>query len=412
MKINWNTKYNTISIYTVLTFTACLVVYAILFNFTIVGRVIKTFLSVAAPITWGLVIAYLVNPIMMFVEKRTKKFTERKKPHPRLNRIIAAASAMIVFIAIISALLAIILPQVLNSITGIFENVNTYIDNCRDWINSLSDKYPELVKSADEQISRLEIDVNKFVENLLPKVGDLMVKITDRTFAFMIAIKDFLIGMIVAVYFLYDKEHFQAQIKKFTYAILPEKGASGFFRVCTQTNSSISGFISGKIIDSIIIGFLCFICMTVMKINFAVLISVIVGITNVIPFFGPFIGAIPSGLLLLVSSPKQVIPFAILILIIQQLDGNVIGPKILGQSTGVSSFWVLFSILVGGGLFGFAGMILGVPVFAVVYSLISEYISYRLESKNMSVVTADYAPTAPEPTKKKKEPKKDQTKTK
>ncbi len=411
MKINWNSKYNTISIYTILTFTACLVVYAILFNFTIVGKVIKTFLSVAAPITWGLVIAYLVNPIMMLAERRIKKFTERKKPHPRLNRIIATAIAMTVFIAIISALLAIILPQVLNSITGIFENVSTYIDNCHDWVNSLSDKYPDLVKNADEQISRLEIDVNKFVEELVPKVGDLMVKITDRTFAFVIAIKDFLIGMIVAVYFLYDKEHFQAQIKKFTYAILPKKGASAFFRICTQTNSSISGFISGKIIDSIIIGFLCFICMTVMKLNFAVLISVIVGITNIIPFFGPFIGAIPSGLLLLVSSPKQVIPFAILILIIQQLDGNVIGPKILGQSTGVSSFWVLFSILVGGGLFGFAGMILGVPVFAVVYSLISEYISYRLESKNMSAVTADYAPTAPEPIKKKNQ-KEDQEKTK
>ncbi len=405
MKINWNSKYNTISIYTILTFTACLIVYAVLFNFTIVGRVIKTFLSVAAPITWGLVIAYLVNPIMMFAEKRIKKLTERKKTHPRLNRIIAAAIAMTVFIAIISSLLAIILPQVLNSITGIFENVSTYIDNCHDWVNSLSDKYPDLVKNADEQINSLEIDVNKFVEDLVPKVGDLMVKITDRTFAFVIAIKDFLIGMIVAVYFLYDKEHFQAQIKKFTYAILPEKGASAFFRVCTQTNGSISGFISGKIIDSIIIGFLCFICMTVMKLNFAVLISVIVGITNIIPFFGPFIGAIPSGLLLLVSSPKQVIPFAILILIIQQLDGNVIGPKILGQSTGVSSFWVLFSILVGGGLFGFVGMILGVPVFAVVYSLISEYISYRLESKNMSAVTADYIPAVPEPVKKKKNTK-------
>lgn len=405
MKINWNTKYNTISVYTILTFTACLIVYAILFNFTIVGRIIKTSFSVAAPITWGLVIAYLVNPIMMWTERRIKRFTERKKPHPKLNRIISTAVAMSIFITIISALIAIILPQVLKSITSIFENVGIYIENCRDWINSLSNKYPELVENADKQISNLEIDVNKFVENLVPKIGDLMVKVTDRTFAFVIAIKDFLIGMIVAVYFLYDKEHFQAQLKKLTYALLPEKAASGFFRVCSQTNSSISGFISGKIIDSIIIGFLCFVCMTVMKLDFAVLISVIVGITNIIPFFGPFIGAIPSGLLLLVSSPKQVIPFAILILIIQQLDGNVIGPKILGQSTGVSAFWVLFSILVGGGLFNFAGMILGVPVFAVLYSLISEYINYRLESKNMSHVTDDYAPNKPDPTPNNKESK-------
>ena len=139
--------------------------------------------------------------------------------------------------------------------------------------------------------------------------------------------------------------------------------------------------------------------MNIMKLNFAVLISVIVGITNVIPFFGPFIGAIPSGLLLLVSYPRQVIPFAILILIIQQLDGNVIGPKILGQSTGISAFWVLFSILFGGGLFGFAGMILGVPVFAVVYSLFSEYINYLLEKKDMSTVTEDYIPKPPESAK-------------
>lgn len=412
MKIRWNTKYNTISVYTILTFTACLIVYAILFNFTIVGKIIKTTFSVAAPITWGLVIAYLVNPIMMWTEKYIKRVTERNKPHPKLNRIISTAVAMSVFIAIISALIAIILPQVLKSVTSIFENVGIYIENCRDWINSLSNKYPDLVENANKQISNLEIDVNKFVENLVPKVGDLMMKVTDRTFAFIIAIKDFIIGMIVAVYFLYDKEHFQAQLKKLTYALLPENAASGFFRVCSQTNSSISGFISGKIIDSIIIGFLCFICMTVMKLDFAVLISVIVGITNIIPFFGPFIGAIPSGLLLLVSSPKQVIPFAILILIIQQLDGNVIGPKILGQSTGVSAFWVLFSILVGGGLFGFAGMILGVPVFAVMYSLISEYISYRLESKNMSPVTSDYAPPAPEINKKKKTSKKNKNNTK
>lgn len=407
MKINWNTKYTTVSVYTVLTFAACLIVYAILFNFTIVGKIVRTAFSVAAPITWGLVIAYLVNPIMMYAERHIKRVTERKKPHPKLNRIISTAVAMSLFIAIICALIALILPQVLKSITSIFENVGLYIENCRDWVNSLSNKYPELVENANKQISNLEIDVNKFVENLFPKISDLMVKVTDRTFAFVIAIKDFLIGLIVAVYFLYDKEHFQAQLKKFSYAILPEKSATTFFRICSQTNSSINGFIYGKIIDSIIIGFLCFISMTVMKLDFAVLISVIVGITNIIPFFGPFIGAIPSALLLLVASPKQVIPFVILILIIQQLDGNVIGPKILGQSTGVSAFWVLFSILVGGGLFGFAGMILGVPVFAVAYSLIDEFINYRLESKNMSHNTDDYLPPVPHPVKiKKDKPKK------
>ena len=236
-------------------------------------------------------------------------------------------------------------------------------------------QHPDLIKEIDNQFKNIEADVTEFINNIVPKIGDVMVKITDSALSFLMAIKDFLIGIIVAVYFLFDKEHFQAQIKKIINAVMPEKLASGLLRICTQTNNSISGFISGKIIDSIIIGCLCFVCMTVMKLDFALLISVIVGVTNVIPFFGPIIGAVPSALLLLMSSSKQVIPFIILILIIQQLDGNIIGPKILGQSTGVSAFWVLFSILVGGGLFGFAGMILGVPIFAVIYSLINHNFS-------------------------------------
>ena len=399
MKVNWNSKYNTVAVYTVLTFSACLLVYAVLFNFTIVGRVAKTILSVAAPITWGLVIAYLVNPIMMWFERRLKKVTEKTKPRPRLNRVISLFISMLIFLAVLGALLAIILPQVFESVTTIFNNFGTYVDNCQAWANSVLKKYPELLSTAEKSLENFEVDVTGFLNKLVPKVSDIALKITDSAIGFIIAIKDFLIGLIVAVYFLFDKEHFQSQLSKFTHAVLPKKASSAFFRVCSRTNSSISGFITGKIIDSIIIGILCFICMNIMKLNFAVLISVIVGITNIIPFFGPFIGAIPSGLLLLVSYPRQVIPFAILILIIQQLDGNVIGPKILGQSTGISAFWVLFSILFGGGLFGFAGMILGVPVFAVVYSLFSEYINYLLEKKDMSTVTEDYIPKPPESVK-------------
>ena len=399
LKVNWNSKYNTVSVYTILTFSACLLVYAVLFNFTIVGRVVKTILAVAAPITWGLVIAYLVNPIMMWFEVRLKRVAEKKKPHPKLTRVVSLFISMTIFLAVLGALLAIILPQVFESVTTIFNNFGTYVDNCQSWANSVLKKYPELLSTAEKTLENFEVDVTGFLNKLVPKVSDIALKITDSAIGFIIAIKDFLIGLIVAVYFLFDKEHFQSQLSKFTHAVLPKKASTSFFRVCSRTNSSISGFITGKIIDSIIIGILCFICMKVMKLNFAVLISVIVGITNVIPFFGPFIGAIPSALLLLVSYPRQVIPFVILILIIQQLDGNVIGPKILGQSTGISAFWVLFSILFGGGLFGFAGMILGVPVFAVIYSLFSEYINYLLEKKNMSTVTEDYIPKPPVPEK-------------
>ncbi len=392
MKINWNSKYTTISVYTILTFTACIFVYGILFNFTAIGDFIKKLTHILSPIIWGIVIAYLVNPIMKWIEKRVKKVTEKKKRHFKLTRIISLFLAMIIFLAVIAALGAIILPQVIESITTIINNFSTYINNFEKWIDSLLVKYPEVLTVVSDQFDNIEKALMEFANNIVPKVGDIMKKITDSTLSFIIAVKDILIGIIVAVYLLYGKEHFQAQMKKLVSGILPKKCANTTLRVCAQTNSSISGFISGKIVDSIIIGCLCFIAMTIMKFDFIVLISVIVGVTNVIPFFGPFIGAIPSALLLLVAAPKQVIPFLILILIIQQLDGNVIGPKILGQTTGISAFWVLFSILVGGGLFGFAGMLLGVPVFAVLYSLLKEFIEYLLENKSLSTETEDYLP--------------------
>jgi predicted PurR-regulated permease PerM len=392
MKINWNSKYTTISVYTVLTFTACIFVYGILFNFTAIGDFIKKLTNILAPIIWGIVIAYLVNPIMKWIERRVKKVTEKKKRHFKLTRIISLFWAMIIFLAVIAALGAIILPQVIESITTIVNNFSTYINNFENWIDSLLVKYPEVLTVVSDQFDNIEKALMEFANNIVPKVGDIMKKITDSTLSFLIAVKDILIGIIVAVYLLYGKEKFQAQMKKLVCGILPKKCANTTLRICAQTNGSISGFISGKIVDSIIIGCLCFVCMTIMKFDFIVLISVIVGVTNVIPFFGPFIGAIPSALLLLVAAPKQVIPFLILILIIQQLDGNVIGPKILGQTTGISAFWVLFSILVGGGLFGFAGMLLGVPVFAVLYSLLKEFIEYLLENKSLSTETEDYLP--------------------
>lgn len=397
MKINWNEKYTTVSAYTVLTFVVCMLIFALVFNFTAIGGWISAIFKAVAPLIWGLILAYLLNPVMMWIEKRLKKYTEKSKPRPKLNRILSVIVTMIVFVAILTALCSIIVPQVIDSLMGIIGNLGTYFNNIEQWVNGILAKYPEILSAINSQIKNIEKAVMEAVNQVMPQISDIIKKITDGTLTFILAIKDFIIGIIVSVYFLFDKEHFQAQLKKIVYAFFPQRASSGVLRVCTQVNTSISGFVSGKIVDSIIIGCLCFICMTVMKLDFTVLISVIVGITNVIPFFGPFIGAIPSAILLLVSTPKQVIPFLIMIFIVQQLDGNIIGPKILGQSIGISAFWVLFAILVGGGLFGFAGMILGVPIFAVVYSLISELIEYLLEKKSMPTATSEYVPVPPEP---------------
>ncbi|MBQ8568221.1 MAG: AI-2E family transporter [Oscillospiraceae bacterium] len=394
MKIDWNSKYTTISVYSILTFTICLLIFSFAQNIPVIAKGVDTLFTVLSPIIWGLVIGYLLNPIMMGAEKKIRKLTGKTKPHPKLDRVLSVIVSILVFLAAVAALGAIILPEVIKSITNIFDNMGTYFNNLEKGVNNLLKDYPQIVEYINSQFEEIETAVTGYIKDLMPKLGDIMTKLTDKALDLLIALKDFLIGIIVAVYFLLDKEHFQAQLKKLSCALLPQKATGGFLRVCNLTNSSISGFITGKIIDSIIIGILCFICMTLMKLEYALLISVIIGVTNVIPFFGPFFGAIPSALLLLVSSPKQVLPFVVLIFFIQQLDGNVIGPKILGDSTGLSAFWVMFSILVSGGMFGFAGMVLGVPVFAVIYSLTQEFVNFLLSRKNMSTVTMDYAPDA------------------
>lgn len=391
MKIDWNKKYNTIAVYSIITFFVCLLLYLVLKNVAVIGGIVSKALKVAAPIIWGVVIAYLINPIMLWTEKTLAKLTSRKKPHAKLNRVLATIFSVIIFLAAITAFFMIIIPQLKDSITSIFNNFDTYMRNFESWINQLLENYPDLFKIIDEKFDEIRSAINSFIDSLIPQIGDFLVKIGGGAVSVVNVLKDFFVGLFAAIYFLFDKEHFQAQCKKVLCAILPKSVHEGFFSVCNHTNLSLSGFISGKIIDSIIIGILCFICMIIMKLDYALLISVIIGVTNIIPIFGPIFGAVPCGLLLLISSPKQVIPFILLIVVIQQLDGNVIGPKILGSSTGLSSFWVLFSIIVGGNLFGVVGMLLGVPIFAVIYSLIEELVNYLLRKKGMSEVTADYA---------------------
>ena len=189
--------------------------------------------------------------------------------------------------------------------------------------------------------------------------------------------------VISSIYMLLEKATIATQCKKLVYAILPTGKANRMINICSRANNIFSGFINGKILDSAIIGVLCFFLTNILRIDFAVLISVIIGVTNVIPFFGPIVGAVPCVLILLIVDPWQALRFGILALALQQFDGNILGPKILGNSTGISAFWVLVSIVVGGGLFGFAGMVLGVPTFAVIYSLVGEWVHFRLEQKGI-----------------------------
>ena len=373
-----------------ITFAICFLMIIIFLKFSTVSHYIKEFFRVAAPVTWGAVIAYLCNPIMKFIEKRIKKITERKKERPKLTRALSVFLSMVLFIAIIVALIVIIVNQIITSVIEIFSSISDYRRQIEELVTKFLGNYPNIVSAIESQIDTIYPKLMEYANNIIPKIGDISMKLKDSAIVVLAAIKDCLIGFVVAIYLLFSKETFAAQARKIVYALFPKKFSKNLLTVCSEANKTLSGFLSGKLLDSFIIGLICFIVMTIMQMDFIALISVIIGVTNIIPFFGPFIGAIPSALLLLMAAPKQVIPFIIFIIVLQQFDGNILGPKIIGDSTGLTPFWVMFDIFVDGGLFGMAGMHLGVQVFAVIYALFSEAIAYILKKKRLSHRTKDY----------------------
>lgn len=390
LKIDFNRKYNTIAAYCIFTFAVCLALVLVCIRFPTISGYIKSFFKVIAPVTWGIVIAYVCNPIMKFFENVLTKLLCKKKPHPKLCRYISVFVSMFLLIAVISLLLTLVIIQIRDSLMEILYNIPAYISQLESLATKFLGDYPEVVNALESQLETIQPKLIEFANNIIPRLGDLSVKLKDGAIDFIIALKDFIIGFIVAIYLLISKETFIAQARKVLYALFPKNVGKNILRVSAHANATLSGFLSGKLLDSFIIGTACFIVMTIFSWDFAVLISVIIGVTNIIPFFGPFFGAVPSALLLLMAAPKQVIPFVIFIIILQQIDGNILGPKILGDSTGLSPFWVMFAIFVGGGLFGFAGMLLGVPVFAVIYALFSEFVAYLLKKKRLSHRTSDY----------------------
>ena len=390
LKIDFNKKYNTISAYCIFTFAICPALVILYLKSSVIGGYISEFFRVIAPVTWGVVIAYICNPMMKFFERVFSKLIEKKKPHPKINRCLSIFVSLTLLIAVLTALLTVVIIQVRDSIMEILYNIPTYITQLEELITKWLGDYPEIVQYFESQLETIQPKLIEYANNMLNSLGDLSVKLKDGAIGVLVAVKDFVIGFIVAIYLLYSKETFLAQVRKIVYAVFPRGMSKTILRISSKSDKTLSGFISGKLLDSLIIGILCFICMSIMEMEFTALISVIVGVTNVIPFFGPFFGAIPSAFLLLITAPKQVIPFIIFILILQQFDGNILGPKILGDSTGLSPFWVMFAIFVGGGLFGFAGMVLGVPVFAVIYALISDSVAYLLKKKRLSHRTKDY----------------------
>lgn len=374
---------------------ASMLVFFALLRLRDVTGFLDTVLGIFMPFIWGFVIAYLLCPIYNGCVRATyAQFHKKKRVHPKalvISKVIGTLVSLAVLFCVIIGIIWMILPGFMESVTNIVEILPSGTAAIIDWIDAKLANFP----IAEEQISKainLGTDnILKFItETFIPNYSNLAEGIQSGIMGAVNLVKNFFIGIIISVYFLNSKDVFSAQAKKVLFASLTEKRANAILELAQFTNKSFGGFISGKIIDSAIIGIICFICMNILGWEYSLLISCIIGITNVIPFFGPFIGMIPSALLLVLVNPMHALYFLIFILILQQFDGNILGPKILGDTTGLDSFWVLFAVLIGGGLFGFVGMIVSIPIFAVIYFYGAKYINYRLERRGFSTELVDY----------------------
>lgn len=350
--------------------------YFALYRFDEVRSKITMVTGVFSPFIAGFAIAYLLNTPTTFFE--LKFYTGRK--HARAKAIVTVYLLAAVILAV---LLNLILPQVWNSAVELVNNMSTYMRGLDAFVQDLITRFDLDGAAINEMLTAYQDFVQSLTALGIEKAREMLPQIWNLGVAVGSGLISALTALIASIYMLSGKNRLVPQLKKLVYAIVPQKNARWFLKVCSQANRVFVGFINGKLIDSAIIGVLCFILNLILHIPYNILIAVIIGVTNVIPFFGPIVGAVPCIMILIIVDPWAALRFSVLVLALQQFDGNILGPKILGDSTGLSAIWVLVSIVVCGGLFGFPGMLLGVPSFAVLYALLRDWVNHRLKQKGI-----------------------------
>lgn len=388
-------EYIYIGVTAVLVIIACIACVFLFLKWSSVVAGFKTVGRILAPITYGAILAYLMTPIYNRIFKGSLRMFGNviKSEHRQesMAKFLGTIISLACLFILVFGLIWMIIPQVINSITGVINSLPSNTEKLSLFIQSVLANNPDVENTV---LSLYNQSVDKLIAwsttDLVPNLERLISGVYSGVISVVNVMMNTLIGVVVMVYLLNIKGKLCAQTKKCVYGFLPMKLANEIIEKARFIHKVFGGFIIGKLLDSLIIGILCFLCLSLMKMPYTLLISVIVGVTNVIPFFGPFIGAVPSSILILMVNPLQCLYFLIFILLLQQFDGNILGPKILGDSTGLSSFWVLFSILLFGGLMGFAGMIIAVPTFAVFYRLISEQVAASLKKKNLRTETDIY----------------------
>lgn len=393
----WNDNY--IKLGVVLTISVCI---CIVFNEVIKGwRSIVGFIGMAfsalTPIIVGIIIAFLINPIMIYIRRGLAYLFSKKIKQSdyddvyKKTKVPSLILTMVIFMGVLVGFLWLVIPQIYISLKDLVDKTPGYLSEAQNWIEKFFAKNEMLEGQLSNIIKYIEDNVFAVFKNtIMPNLDTIVMNISSGVIVGVKAVFNFLVGLIVTIYLLASKDVLLAQGKKIIYCIFSRQKGNKIMDGLSYANSVFGGFINGKIIDSIIIGIMCFVFTAAVKMEYAVLISVIVGVTNVIPFFGPFIGAVPGALLALMDDPIMFVIFIIWIIVLQQFDGNILGPLILGDATGLSGVWVLVAILVGGDLFGVPGMILGVPVFACLYAFCAVQLRDGLRKKNLSSKTEDY----------------------
>ena len=388
-----------------LTVCAVLVFYDTFYMGGTLQHFVNKLFSVLAPVLYGCAIAYLLTPVMNWIERALHAGWQKAFPRKHVKNatgVLRFASILLaeaVAILLVYLLMSVLIPQLVDSVTMLINNAEAYYYKVYNWADGLLDSENEIAVWVADFVTKYYSDgVTLLKDHILPwaqgALGTLTGGIWNGIWSVVSFATDLIVGIIVSIYLMTMKEKSLARCCKVVYAVLDEKKANAVIHGARQVDRIFSGFVRGKLLDSLIIGALCFIGCSILKMPYTPLVSVVVGVTNVIPFFGPFLGAIPSAFLILLVSPKQCLIFVLFIVVLQQFDGNILGPKILGDATGISSFWVIVAILVGGGFGGVLGMFLGVPIFACVQELVKYLLNRRLRHRDMPTEAYAYVERA------------------
>ena len=382
-----NRKYLTIAVYTAI--VLCLGVFLVFFfiNLDTVKTFFSKFFDVCTPLIYGAFIAYILNPLVKVFEE--KLFRPRKNKDGishTARRALAVATAMLSLFLFLALFVWMIVPQLIISIQDIALKFPDYLKDLTDIARSLAENGGVIAEAVESLIA----SINSFMDRSYELLQEYLPLVTGYLQSFATAVFDIILGIVFAIYFLCAKEHLAAQAKKLSQAILSEQNYEKILGIITLTDKTFGKYFVGAILDSLLVGFICFLLVQLFGMPYAPLIGVVIGITNIIPIFGPFIGAIPSAIILFVHNPMYAVYFAIMILVIQQIDGNIIAPRIHGASTGLAPVWIITAITIMSGFFGIVGMFIGVPIFSVLYTLAKQFVEARLEKKSFSTDTIAY----------------------